>query len=169
MNAISRSPRPRVAEKKAARSLKKGLKLSELDLQDSADLKRAVDLANRGRTGRKKISDVTLAKYAGSLGGARHPQLWADYRKGRRHIPPRDKMLGAMCLRQMPEEVFSSWERAILPMLLQALTFAAQMAVSTEGQEALGELVRDLARALPEHRSTILQQLRTMLESQARG
>lgn len=166
MNAISRTPRPRVVDKKSVRTPKKGLTLTELDLQDCADLKRAVDLKNRGRSGREKITDVTLAKYAGAHGGSRHPQAWADYRKGKRHIPQRDKMLGSLCLRKLPEDVFTSWERAILPLLMQVVAFATQMSVSAAGQETLGELIRDLARALPEQRKAILQELRAVLDSE---
>lgn len=163
MTAISRSPRPRVVDRKTPRPRKKGPTVTGKDLADSIAFQRAIDVANRGREGHDRISDNDFARYARPFGGAKHGQQWMDYRNGKRHMPPRDKLIGALFLEKTPESVFPSWERAILPMLLQVLAFAEQMSVSHDAQVNLGALLQEIAGAPPARREVVLTKIRQML------
>lgn len=164
MTATSRSPRPRVVDKKIVRPRKKGPTVTGAALADSIAFQRAIDFANRGREGHERISDNDLAEYARPFGGAKNGQQWMDYRNGRRSIPPRDKLIGALFLQKSPENLFPSWEKPILPMLLQTIAFAAQMAVSHDGQESLGKLLQEIAGAPAEQRDMMLRKIKEMLE-----
>lgn len=164
MNATSRIPRPRVAEKRNLRPSKKGPTVTGSDLEDSHALQRAIDFANRRLQGHRRISDAHIAQFAALLGGAKHPQQWMDYRNGRRRIPARDKVIAALFLQKLPENIFASWEKAILPVLMQVIAFSAQMAVSHGGLESLGKLLQEIATAPAEQRDVMLAKIGELLK-----
>jgi hypothetical protein len=164
MNATSRNPRPHVVDKKIVRPGKKGPTVKGNRLQDNVALQRALTVANHGREGHDRISDNDLAQYARPLGGAKNGQQWMDYRNGNRRIPPRDKLIAALFLHKAPEEVFPSWEKPILPMLMQVIAFAAQLAISHDGQESLGKLLQGIAGEGAEHREALLRKIRDLLD-----
>jgi hypothetical protein len=149
-------------EKKTIRS-KTAPTVTGTDLEDSRDLQRAIDFANRRLQGHRRVSDADVAAFAAPLGGAKHPQQWMDYRNGKRRIPARDKLIAALFLQKSPEMVFSTWEKPILPMLLQVIAFGAQMAVSHGGLESLGKLLQEIAGAHVEQRDVILLKIKDLL------
>jgi len=163
MNATSRNPRPEVVEKKNLRPSKTGPTVTGTDLKDSRNLQRAIDFANRRLQGHQRISDANIAEFAAPLGGAKHPQQWMDYRNGKRRIPARDKVIFGLFLQKLPEQIFSTWEKPILPVLLQVVAFATQMAVSHAGLESLGKLLQEIASAPAEQRDVMLVKIRELL------
>jgi hypothetical protein len=150
-------------DKKTTRPGKKGPTVTGADLVDCLAFQRAIDIANRGRQGHDRISDSDFATFAKPLGGAKHGQQWMYYRNGKRSIPQRDKLIGALFLQKMPESLFPSWEKPIVPMLLQVISFAAQMTVSRNGQECLGKLLQEIAGAPEPQRDALLQAIREMM------
>lgn len=156
MNSSSRATRRKTAINERASKMR--LPVSTQDGCDAADLDRFINAWNAKQERRDQLSNSDMGNFAAQYGGAQHGQVWSDYRKGKRRIPARDKVIIAICLNTRPERIFRSWPKFNRwALLIDALGDHS----SAEGLLLFAELVALFAAVTDEQRKLVVEKLHT--------
>lgn len=161
MNSRSRGPRQKNAGSKNERGPKMRLPVTEQPDTDAIDLDNFINARNKGKTKRDQLSNIDIGRLAGEYGGARHGQVWSDYRTGKRRIPARDKVLAAFIFDTRPERIFRSWPRKFKhwSSLIEALGDHS----GADTLLLLAELIALFANVTDEQRAVTARRLRQFL------